>query len=87
MWVQFPPFAPFIKLPHHLFDEVISMKKKLKDLTIEEFCKIMKINPTLIDEHASDEIWFEEIEKDSYYVDGTFDLNKEVEVPVEEGRK
>lgn len=63
------------------------MKKKLKDLTIEEFCKIMEINPTLIDEHASDEIWFEEIEKDSYYVDGTFNLNKEVEVPaVEEGR-
>lgn len=87
MWVQFPPFAPFIKLPHHLFDEVINMKKKLKNLTIEEFCKIMKINPELIDKNASDEIWFEEIEKGSYYVDGTFDLNKEVEVPAEEGRK
>lgn len=56
MWVQFPPFAPFTKLPHHLFDEVINMKKKLKNLTIEEFCKIMKINPELIDKNASDEI-------------------------------
>ena len=63
------------------------MKKKLKNLTIEEFCKIMKINPELIDKNASDEIWFEEIEKGSYYVDGIFDLNKEVEVPAEEGRK
>lgn len=32
------------------------MKKKLKNLTIEEFCKIMKINPELIDKNASDEI-------------------------------
>ena len=54
------------------------MKKKIADLTIGEFCKIMQKNPKVIDNDGI--IWFEKRYDEVFCIDGDIDLNKEVEV-------
>lgn len=54
------------------------MKKKIADLTMGEFCKIMQKNPKVIDNDGI--IWFEKRYDEVFCIDGDIDLNKEVEV-------
>ena len=54
------------------------MKKKIADLTMREFCKIMQKNPKIIDSDGI--IWFEKRYDEVFCIDGDIDLNKEIEV-------
>lgn len=67
--VRFPYTAPI---------EAIIMKKKIADLTMGEFCRIMQNNPKIID--SDDIIWFEKRYDEVFCIDGDIDLNKEIEV-------
>lgn len=54
------------------------MKKKIYELTMGEFCKIMQDNPKIIDSDGI--IWFEKRRYGVFCIDGDIDLNQEIEV-------